>query len=244
MAVSGGRMMPRSAPGAPAPRSVAPLLPRRQHRGGTARPNPSSPSLKALLSWRGGASWDDPDRPAERRSLFLDEDDYELTDDEELLETKTPSRRRSSSSSGGSGGSGSGSLSPQPRGHLGTHKPPADARPRVGVGLPARVEDPRDKRRAAGALGSVERQGVGVSAQRFGEGERRLLLLLLRGQGRERERRERGKGEGWGSSSSPALVLPLLLLPQPLPRRRSQGSPSSTWPAPRGRRTRGLPERG
>jgi len=109
MAVSGGRMMPRSAPGAPAPRSIAPLLPRRQHRGGTARPNPSSPSLKALLSWRGGASWDDPDRPAERRSLFLDEDDYELTDDEELLETKTPSRRRSSSSSssGGSGGSGS-----------------------------------------------------------------------------------------------------------------------------------------
>lgn len=102
--------------------------------------------------------------------------------------------------------SSSGRLGPQPRGHLGVHEPPADARPRVRIGLAARVENRRRERRAAGALGAVERERVGSRAGLRGKGEqRRRRGRQRRGLRREGQRRQKGGG-------SPLVLQQLLLL--------------------------------
>ena len=104
LAASSGRKTPGGPLGAP--RLF--MQQHRRNRGGGDPCKPKPPKVSALtLPWRGASSpsEDDPDDYSSRsevRSFFLDEDDYELTDEE--LEAKMPrsSSARSSSSSSSS----------------------------------------------------------------------------------------------------------------------------------------------
>ena len=104
LAASSGRKTPGGPLGAP--RLF--MQQHRRNRGGGDPCKPKPPKVSALtLPWRGASSpsEDDPDDYSSRsevHSFFLDEDDYELTDEE--LEAKMPrsSSARSSSSSSSS----------------------------------------------------------------------------------------------------------------------------------------------